>query len=591
MSPDLRAPARIRSSPAPTTRAAWIAARARNALRRPLFIGTVSALTFLASLIALIVVPQQAKKAAAAIRPTSARPDTEPTMANLLLAERQVASADSAIAAAKLELTQLIAATAQAVAADTTASGDTLSRDLRRRRDSLTGQVALLGRLLTRTENAPLLGSYRALAQAAPMQGDARVKQLLDSLVEIERERESYNAVGGVDPVFVALTARANELGRNIVGLAELRRTAVAKEVALLAPPAPSLPEAIASRPLPDTMARIRARETARLVAAEVANRLSRERAELQRLDVREERARELASVGASPSAMLAAAIVFGAMLGFGVALLDEVRHPRIADAHEVERATGARVLGTIRLLPPSPERGRRAADRGAPPHIDPGGDGHQLIYLTVATAGSSVVMLTVTGDSAAVNAVVAINFAAIAADEARGTLLLDTDASTSAVSSALRLRPSAGLAGVLAGRIEWPDAIRTTKVGRDRAIEVVPSGHGTPLLADISALLQRDMARLSRRYDAIVVVSATEQVIGGLQMSMPIPDVLYCARAGQTPIARLKKDLEEIEATGAHLRGVVLWSAPDPALADVRPEEQAQAERAADDEEAATTA
>ena len=44
------------------------------------------------------------------------------------------------------------------------------------------------------------------------MRGDAQVKQLLDSLVEIERERESYNAVGGVDPVFAALTARGSAL-------------------------------------------------------------------------------------------------------------------------------------------------------------------------------------------------------------------------------------------------------------------------------------------------------------------------------------------------------------------------------------------
>jgi hypothetical protein len=67
----------------PSSPAAWITARARNALRRPLFIGTISVLTFLASLIALIIVPEQAKKAAAAIRPSSARPDTEATVVSV----------------------------------------------------------------------------------------------------------------------------------------------------------------------------------------------------------------------------------------------------------------------------------------------------------------------------------------------------------------------------------------------------------------------------------------------------------------------------------------------------------------------------
>jgi Mrp family chromosome partitioning ATPase len=557
-------------------------ARARNALRRPVFIGAVSTVTFAASLIALVVVPQQARRAATAIRPTAAaRPDTAPTMAALAEAERQVARADSAITASKAELAQLVAATAAAAAADTTANGDPVSAGLRARRDSLTGEVALLGRLLARSENAPLLGSYRALAEASPMQADPRVRQLLDSLVAIERERESYNAVGGVDPVFVALTARANELGRSIEGLAGARRDSLRREVATLAPPAPALPAALASRPLPDTMARIAARDTARTVAGEVANRLARERAELQRLDAREERARELANVGASPPAMLAAALIFGAMIGFGIALFDEVRRPRVADSYEAERATGVRVLGVIRPLPPSPERGRRASDRSGPPYIDPGADGHQLIYLTIAAAGANALMLTVTGDSPAVSAVVAINFAAIAAEEARGTLLVDTDGAASTVASALRLPSSAGVSGLIDGKVSWPEAIRISRIGRDRTIDVVPSGEGMPAIGDLTALLQRDIARLSRRYDALVLVSSADQVSLGLPAALPIPDVVYCARVGQTPIADLKTAIDEIGQAGGRVRGIVLWNAPDPALVEVRPAEQAVRETA----------
>ena len=359
----------------------WIAARAKNALRRPLFISTVSVLTFIVSLMALVVVPRQARKAAVAMRPAAAsRPDTEPTVAALRQAEGEVAAAEAALARTRTDLAQLVAATAAVAATDTAIGGGQLSAGVRGKRDSLAGQVAELGRLIARSENAPLLGSYRALAQAGPMQGDVKVKAQLDSLVEIEHERDSYSAVGGVDPVFVALTARANELGRNIESLAGARRTAIKKELAVLAPPPPILPADIASRPVPDTVARKRDVEAAREASAGVTSRLARERAELVGLDVREERAKELANIGASPSAMLAAALVFGAMLGFGVVLLDEVRHPRVADAYEVERMTGVRVLGEIRRLPPSPDRGRRTAERTAPSFIDPGADGHQLV-------------------------------------------------------------------------------------------------------------------------------------------------------------------------------------------------------------------
>jgi hypothetical protein len=555
-----------------------MAARARNALRRPVFIGAVSILTFIASLVALVVVPQQARRAAAQLRPVAAqRPDTEPTVAALAEAERQVRVADSTLLAARNQIAQLVAATAGG-APDSLAGGVVLTDSMRIHRDSLAAQIAQLGQLLTRADNAPLLGSYRALAEAPAMRGDARVRQLLDSLVEIERERESYNAVGGVDPVFVALTARANELGRAIEGMATARRSALRQEMAALTPAAPTVADLMAARGIPDTLEQIGKATSARAAAAGVADRLARERAELAALDAREERARELANLGASPPAMLAAALIFGAVIGFGFALVDEVRHPRIADAYEAERATGVRVLGVISPLPQSPERGRRSSDRNAPPYIDPGADGHQLIYLHVATAGSNVLMLTITGDNPAVSAIVAINFAAIAADEARSTLLIDTDAGASTVATALRFRTSQGLSGLVTQKLSWPEAVRSARIGRDSSIDVVPSGPDAPPFQSVSALLQSDASRLARRYDTIVLVSSAEQVLSGLPSVLPIPDVVYCVRAGQTPIAQLKRALEDIERTGGRIRGIVLWNAPDPVLSEVRPAEARQA-------------
>jgi Mrp family chromosome partitioning ATPase len=550
-----------------------MAARARNALRRPVFIAAVSIVTFIASLVALVVVPQQVRRAAAQLRPVGAqRPDTEPTVAALVEAERQVRAADSALLAARNQLSQLVSASAAGT--DSLLPGGILADSMRSRRDSLAEQVAQLGRLLTRADNAPLLGSYRALAEAPAMRGDARVRQLLDSLVEIERERESYNAVGGVDPVFVALTARANELGRAIEGMANTRRATLRQQIAALTPTSPALSDTMATRAIPDTVERLARASAARAAAAGVANRLARERAELSLLDAREVRARELANLGASPPAMLAAALIFGAVIGFGFALVDEIRHPRVADAYEVERATGVRVLGVISPLPQSPERGRRSSDRDAPPYIDPGADGHQLIYLHVASAGSNVLMLTVTGDNPAVSAVVAINFAAIAADEARSTLLVDTDAAASTVAAALRFRASQGLSGLVTQKLSWPEAVRSARIGRDSAIDVVPSGPDAPPFQAVSALLQSDAGRLARRYDTIVLVSAAEQVLSGLPSVLPIPDVVYCVRAGQTPIAQLKRALEDIERTGGRIRGIVLWNAPDPILSELRPVE-----------------
>jgi Mrp family chromosome partitioning ATPase len=189
--------------------------------------------------------------------------------------------------------------------------------------------------------------------------------------------------------------------------------------------------------------------------------------------------------------------------------------------------------------------------------------------------------MLTITGDNTAVAAIVAINFAAIAADEARSTLLIDMDGVSSSVTAALRLRTSAGISGLVKGTAQWPEVTRGARLGRDRTIDVVPSGEGSIAIEEIKALLQRDIVRLSKRYDAIILVSSLEQVLCGLPTALPIPDVLFCARAGQTSIADAKRTLTDIAATGAHARGIVLWDAIDPVLAQLRPVEEAEPETA----------
>ena len=559
---------------------AWIAARATNALRRSFFVATVSVAAFAVSLVALVIVPQQARKAAAAITTNAlARPDTENSVALLAQAETRAATSEAALIAARAEVATLMTAASAPAAAPDAPGSDTLNPVARSRHDTLAAQAGLLGRLISRSENAPLLASYRALALAGPMQGDARVRQLLDSLIEIERERDSYSAVGGVDPVFVALTARANELGRSIEAVAEGKRATIRREIAILEPGIPVASAAAPRRMLPDTLARVKERHDARIASSSAAARLARERSELLRLDEREARARELANVGASPQAMLAAALVFGAIFGFGVALLDEVRNPRISNAREAERASGVRVLGVIRPLPPSPERGRRSAERTGPAYIDPGADGHQLIYQAIVTAGVGTVMLTVTSDLPAVSAIVAINFAAIASDEARSTVLIDTDPVAASVMASLRLRPGAGVTELATGKARWGEVTRGAQLGRDRSIDVIPSGEGPLTVGQIAALLNHDAGRLTRQYDAIVLVSALEQVLQGLPSGLPISDVIYCVRTGQTTIASISAVMSDIEKTGAHPRGLVIWDAPDPILADLRPVEAAERE------------
>ena len=65
-------------------RATWVAARSRNALRRPALVGTVGVSVFVATLVTFVVVPREAHRAAGAVAPRAdERPDTARLVAAL----------------------------------------------------------------------------------------------------------------------------------------------------------------------------------------------------------------------------------------------------------------------------------------------------------------------------------------------------------------------------------------------------------------------------------------------------------------------------------------------------------------------------
>ena len=539
------------------SRAAWISARARNAARRPAFIGAVTVGAFVATLVALIVVPQQARRAAERIAPDPGeRVDTVPALLAHERAQAQLRLADSALAAARAASGRLAQATAEQV----------LPPDVIARRDSLTSMLVALEPLIRRTTTVPLPSSYRALAAAPALRDDPRVERLLDSLSAVEQERELFGAQGGADPVFVALTSRLNEFGRSIQAVAEERRNTARRELRLLAPPAP--PPTPALLAMADTVPRLSARAAAAASVDSARRALVDTRRQAADFAQREAQAQELTHFAAPPVAMLAAALVVAAALGFGAGFADELRRPHLSDPMEAQRVTGLRILGAIGPPRPMAERGRRITDRLAPPYIDPASDGHQLVYLSITAAASNLLILAVAGDDPAVTAVVASNFAAISADEARTTLLIDADVSVRGIADALRIPPEPGVADIVDRRVGWPEATTTVTIGRSSTFDVVPSGTTPePDYGELTALLRTDIARLSRRYDTIIAVLSNEQVLGGLAKEMPTAKVVYCVRVGKTRVHDLRRAAETLRDSGIQPLGLVVWDADTPVL------------------------
>lgn len=512
---------------------------------------------FIASLIAFVLVPGQATRAAIRVSSTlEERPDSNRTVAIRNRAALQIAQADSILRIAR----QPVVPVAPAVPVV-----DTFPPEAVARRQILAEEVATLNRLIDRADNAPLPVSYRALATAPSLASDPVVRALLDSLADIERERDAFGTVGGVDPVYVALTSRATAVGRSIQAIAESKRVQARQELATLRPAAPPPPP----RPRVDTARYIAQREAGVRTYAEALATLAQMRAINQRIDKETERARDLANVGAPPLAMLAAALVLAMTVGFGASLLLELKSPTVADAREAEQVTGVRVLSVIEPAEILPERSRRQADVSVPPLIDVMSESYRRLYLHLAATEANVPIVTVAGDDSAIVATVAANIAAAAAYEARSTLLVDVDPATSTIASIFKIPSQPGLSGIISGASDWPSSIVSTAVGRDRMLDVLPSGAKHGGIQDVAAAqrIRGDFARMERRYDLIVIAAPTAYVQHGRASIIPGPDVVLCARVAHTRIARLKEEVEGLRSLDLRIHGLVLWNDDMPVI------------------------
>jgi Mrp family chromosome partitioning ATPase len=534
----------------------WMAARARNALRRVVVFGIVGGVVFIAALIAFVLVPRNAsRKALAVASQIASKIDSSPTVAARDRYLAQIKSADSVLDAVH-----------RALAPVPVTLIDTFPPAVRAQRDSLSGELATLNRLIDRAENAPLPTSYRALAASHEVAADPRVRILLDSLADIERDRNAFGAVGTVDPVYLALTSRANAIGRSIQAIADAKRGEISGKLALIRPTAAPIVKPTITV---DTTKLLAQRTSAQQNYTTASQRLTQISQRNSQVDRQSARARELANVGAPPWAMLAAAVVLALAIGFAASFGTELKRPHIADAREAEQVSGSRVLTVVKPPEVVVERSRRQADLEAPPLIDVVSESYRTLYLHIASVEANVPIVTITGDDPGIVATVASNVAASAAYEARSTLLVDVDPTTCSVASVLRIKADPGLSGIITGSATWPEAIVPTTIGRDRPLDVLPSGTrraGTPGV-DVVEEVKKELARMQRRYDFIIIAAPTSYVQRSTSSIIPAPDVILCARIAHTTVGGLRSAVENLRSADMRIHGLVLWDAEMPQL------------------------
>lgn len=223
--------------------------------------------------------------------------------------------------------------------------------------DSVRIAATALTARLQRAQNAPLAASWRALAADPLLQQDVSVRALADELAIAERARNEYDAVGGVDPIYLELSSRVTSLGRAIERIATERiatmlrpqsAVASADTTPILGVSAADLARRFVAESARYVIAKSR-RDVAARRADSVATVLTRLRTEALQRDSTRATAQRRVEALAPPPAMLGASAAAAIGLALLVTILLEMRSPRLADEPEVVSQARVPVLLSIR--------------------------------------------------------------------------------------------------------------------------------------------------------------------------------------------------------------------------------------------------
>jgi hypothetical protein len=86
-----------------------------------------------------------------------------------------------------------------------------------------------------------------------------------------------------------------------------------------------------------------------------------------------------------------------------------------------------------------------------------------------------------------------------------------------------------------------------------------------TGTLQAVTEQFSTEVDHLSRRYETVVVSASTPEQGTITVAAGAIGEVVICLRRGRSTHASLRAVLAGVEASGARMRGIVLWDRADP--------------------------
>lgn len=261
----------------------------------------------------------------------------------------------------------------------------------------------------------------------------------------------------------------------------------------------------------------------------------------------------------------LALGLVIGAALGVAYALLKTILDTRIRRREDVERITDAPVLGVVaedRTAEDEPLLTVDASTWG--PRAESYRQLRTHLKFTNVDGGTQTVVVTssVPGEG---KTTTATNLAVMIAESGARVLIVDADLRRPRVAKTLGVEGAVGLSTILSGQIDVEDAVQVW--GESGELDVIASGEIPPNPSELlgSENMRRVLDWAQQNYDIVLLDApplqpVTDPTVLAAQCSGV---VLVCRVDGYNHREPLREALENLEASGARLLGLVLTRVP----------------------------
>ena len=258
----------------------------------------------------------------------------------------------------------------------------------------------------------------------------------------------------------------------------------------------------------------------------------------------------------------LALGILFGGILGAGLAILRDVLDNTIKERDEIGEITGKGVVGAV----PFDKNRRQTPAISFETDNSPGAESFRKLRtnLQFLSVDSPPRLITITSSVPNESkTTTAINIALALAEADHNVILVEGDMRRPSIARYLNLVGSVGLSNVLSGSASLDDVIQESKFPR---LKVLTAGPTPPNPSELlgSLVAKKVLGELRDRYDYVIIdTPPLLAVIDGAILAKASDGAILVVRAGETRREQLKHSVGVLNDVGATILGSVLSMVP----------------------------